>query len=113
MNPQAFERVELLVQNTLGVLGRVVAHIRLEGWNIKRLFVNTFSGEEQTGGDTFMVISPADFMPSAPASLSKMFIEIEGVHTKLAQVAERLLGLDCVVAVGTMQGGEKAVAVYE
>ena len=103
------ERVELVVQNIPGVLGRVAAHIRLEGWNIKRLFVDAFSENEQEGNDDFLVISPAEFAPFAAGSLSKMIIEIEGVHTKLAQVAERLLHLDCVVAVGTMQGGDKAM----
>ena len=108
MSTPKSERVELLVQNIPGVLGRVAAHIRLEGWNIKRLFADTFSGDSQPG-DTFMIISPGDFAPSEPGSMSKMFIEIEGVHTKLAQVAERLLRLDCVVAVGTLQDGSKAV----
>jgi len=109
MSTPKSERVELLVQNIPGVLGRVASHIRLEGWNIKRLQVDTFSGEDSPGEDTIMVISPEDFAPSAPLSLSKMFIEIEGVHTKLAQVAERLLHLDCVVAVGTLQGGKKVM----
>ena len=106
MNTPKSERVELIVQNTPGVLGRVAAHIRLEGWNIKRLFVDTCSEDEQVDDD-FLVISPAEFAPFAADSLSKMIIEIEGVHTKLAQVAERLLRLDCVVAVGIIQGGKK------
>ena len=109
MNTSKSERVELLVQNVPGVLGRVAAHIRLEGWNIKRLFVDAFSEDKQAGDDDFVVISPAEFAPFAPGSFSKMIIEIEGVHTKLAQVAERLLRLDCVVAVGILQGGDKAV----
>jgi len=109
MNTPKSERVELLVQNTPGVLGRVAAHIRLEGWNIKRLFVDAFSDDQRPGDDTFLVISPQEFSSFDPGSFSKMFIEIEGVHTKLAQVAERLLRLDCVVVVGTMQGGDKVV----
>jgi len=103
------EHVELLVQNIPGVLGRVASHIRLEGWNITRLLVDTFSEEDKPGEETFIVIQPEDFSSSAPGSLSKMFIEIEGVHTKLAQVAERLLRLDCVVAVGMAQGGQKVM----
>ncbi|MDR1836793.1 MAG: butyrate kinase [Treponema sp.] len=109
MNMPKSERVELLVQNTPGVLGRVAAHIRLEGWNIKRLFVDTFSENEKSGDDDFIVIAPEEFAPCAPGSISKMIIEIEGIHTKLVQVAERLLRLDCVIAVGTMQGSDKVM----
>jgi butyrate kinase/acetolactate synthase small subunit len=107
MNSSKSERVELLVKNIPGVLGRVAAHIRLEGWNIKCLFVDAFSEHSQVREDNLMVISPMDFTPIEPFSLSLMIIEIEGVHTKLAQVAERLLRLDCVVAVGTIQNNEK------
>ena len=103
------ERVELLVHNKPGVLGRVVAHIRLEGWNIKRLYVDAFSDGEQAQDNELVVISPADFTTFAPDSLSKMVIEIEGVHQKLAQVADRLLNLDCVAAIGMIQDGEKIV----
>ena len=109
MDTKKSERVELLVQNAPGVLGRVVAQIRLEGWNIKRLFTEAFPENEQGGPDTFMVISADDFAPITPGAFSKMIIEIEGIHTKLAQVAERLLHLDCVVAVGTMQGSSKVM----
>ena len=62
------ERVELLVQNTPGVLGRITAHIRLEGWNIKRLFVDTFSEDGRVGEDAFVILSPMDFAAS-PTSL--------------------------------------------
>ena len=109
MSVRESERVELLVQNTPGVLGRVVAHIRLEGWNIKRLFVDAVAENGKADDETFVLISPADYRPFANGSLSKMLIEIEGVHTKLAQVAERLLRLDCVVAIGTMQSGSKSI----
>ena len=107
MNTENSERVELLVQNVPGVLGRVAAQIRLEGWNIKRLFADDFSDNTSVGPNSFMVISGTDFAPIAPGSFSQMIIEIEGVHTKLAQVAERLLHLDFVVAVGTLQGDKK------
>jgi butyrate kinase len=129
MGTQKSERVELLVKNTPGVLGRIASQIRLEGWNIKRLFADDFtgneprfsettiapahsaagSGKEQAGANAFMVISAKDFASIAPESLSQMIIEIEGVHTKLAQVAERLLHLDFVIAVGTMQGDNKVM----
>lgn len=79
------ERVELSVQNIPGVLGRVVGHIRHEGWNIKRLLVD--ETEENTQ--------------------SFMEIDIEGTHTKLARVIERLLDLDCVTSVTMFRGGEK------
>jgi butyrate kinase len=78
------QTVELLVQNIPGVLGRVVGHIRNEGWNIKRLFVDETEQEH----------------------ISKMEIEIEGANTKLALVAERMLGLDCVSSI-TMNGRTK------
>jgi len=81
------ERVELLVSNTPGVLQRVVGQIRLEGWNIRRLFV-----DETADGLT-----------------SELEIDIEGTHTKLAQVAERLLNLDCVKTVSLWKNGEKLV----
>ncbi len=71
------QKVELLVQNVPGVLGRVVAHIRNEGWNIKRLFVDETDN----------------------VNISKMEIDIEGTHTKLALVVERMLRLDCVLRV--------------
>jgi butyrate kinase len=65
----------------------VAGHIRREGWNIKRLNV-----DEDKNGDT-----------------STMEIDIEGVHTKLAQVMERILNLDCVVSISMIQNGEKIV----
>lgn len=78
------QKVELLVQNVPGVLGRVIAHIRNEGWNIKRLFVDETEQE----------------------SISKMEMDIEGTNTKLALVAERMLRLDCVTSI-TMNGQTK------
>lgn len=87
MESQKTERVELVVLNRPGVLGRVVGHIRREGWNIKRLFVD----EADTAG------------------ISRMEMDIEGTHTKLAQVMERLLSLDCVVSIGMTQNGERVV----
>ena len=74
-----------MVLNKTGVLDRVAGHIRREGWNIKRLVV-----DEDSGGIT-----------------SGMEIDIEGTHTKLAQVADRLLNLDCVVSIAMIQNGEK------
>ncbi|NLF28743.1 MAG: butyrate kinase, partial [Clostridiales bacterium] len=78
------QTVELLVENIPGVLGRVVGHIRNEGWNIKRLHVDETEREH----------------------ISKMEIEIEGANTKLALVAERMLGLDCVLSIA-MDGQTK------
>jgi acetolactate synthase small subunit len=79
-------RVELVVLNKPGVLGRVVGHIRREGWNIKRLAVD----EAQEGS-------------------SVMEIDIEGTHTKLAQVMERILNLDCVISISMVINGEKVI----
>jgi butyrate kinase len=81
------EKVELIVLNKTGVLGRVVTHIRREGWNIKRLAVD----EVDTG------------------STSRMEIHIEGTHTKLAQVMDRLLNLDCVISIAMEQNGKNVV----
>ena len=81
------EQVELVVLNKPGVLGRVAGHIRREGWNIKRLTV-----DEDENGDT-----------------STMEIDIEGVHTKLAQVMERILNLDCVISISMIQDGKKVI----
>jgi len=108
MSEPKSERIELIVQNTPGVLGRVAAHIRFEGWNIKRLLVDVFS-EDGPGDDSLNIIAIADLVPVPPGSLSKIIIEIEGIHAKLAQVAERMLRLDCVAAVGTMQNNEKII----
>ncbi len=71
------QKVELLVQNAPGVLGRVIAHIRNEGWNIKRLYVDETEN----------------------SAVSKMEIDIEGKHSKLAQVLERMCAIDCVISV--------------
>jgi len=79
------EYVEMTVINRPGVLGRVVGHIRREGWNINRLFVD----ETEKPG------------------VSQMEIDIEGANTKLAQVMERLLNLDCVISITMTQNGEK------
>ena len=80
------EKVELVVLNKPGVLGRVAGHIRREGWNIKRLAVD-----------------------EAGNGCSAMEIDIEGTHTKLAQVMERILNLDCVLSIAMIRGGEKIV----
>ena len=89
------ERVELVVLNKPGVLGRVAGHIRHEGWNIKRLSVdendNSQSAETDEAGTSFMEI------------------DIEGTHTKLAQVIDRILNLDCVKSIAMIQNGEKVV----
>jgi butyrate kinase len=87
MENQKTEQVELIVINKPGVLGRVVGHIRREGWNIKRLAVD----ETETAG------------------ASKMEIEIEGAHTKLAQVMDRLLNIDCVISIAMFRNGEKTI----
>ena len=81
------QRVELTVTNKPGVLDRVIIHIRHEGWNIKRL-----TAEDIEDG-----------------ALSHMEMDIEGTHTKLAQVVERLLHLDCVLGISTIIDGEKTV----
>ena len=109
MNTPKSERVELFVKNVPGVLGRLASQIRLEGWNIRRFFADDFSENAQSGAAAFIVISTAELAPIEPGSHSQIVIEIEGVHTKLAQVAERLLHLDCVIAVGTMQDSNKVV----
>ena len=93
------ERVELVVLNKPGVLGRVAGHIRHEGWNIKRLTVD----ENQEGN-----LHPAGSGETG-AGTSTMEIDIEGVHTKLAQVMERILNLDCVISISMVQNGEKVV----
>jgi butyrate kinase len=94
------ERVELVVLNKPGVLGRVAGHIRHEGWNIKRLVVD----EDEFAAD----VGPA---PGAGASAgtSTMEIDIEGTHTKLAQVMDRILNLDCVISVAIIRKGQKIV----
>jgi ACT domain-containing protein len=84
MERRTIEKVALIVLNKSGVLGRVAGHIRHEGWNIKRLLV-----DEIEDGD-----SGRDYRDA-----SRMEIDIEGVHTKLAQVMDRLLNLDCVISI--------------
>jgi butyrate kinase len=83
------QHVELTVLNRPGVLGRVVGHIRREGWNIKRLLVDEM--EEA----------------NSSSELSCMEIDIEGANTKLAQVAEKILSLDCVISITTTQNGKR------
>jgi butyrate kinase len=91
MGAQKTERVELVVLNKPGVLGRVAGHIRREGWNIKRLAVDE---EENPGGGV---------------GTSRMKIDIEGTHTKLAQVMDRILNLDCVVNIAMLQNKKRIV----
>ena len=79
------EHIEMSVINKPGVLGRVVGHIRHEGWNIKKLSVD----ETESGASSFIEI------------------DIEGTHTKLAQVMDRLLDLDCVESITMTKNGEK------
>jgi butyrate kinase len=97
MTAKKTERVELVVLNKPGVLGRVAGHIRHEGWNIKRLTVDEDDVPGGAGGS------------SAADGTSTMEIDIEGTHTKLAQMAERLLNLDCVTSISMIQNGEKVV----
>jgi butyrate kinase len=96
METKKTEKVELVVLNKPGVLGRVAGHIRHEGWNIKRLVVDE---DEKTSGSAGAV----------SAGTSTMEIDIEGTHTKLAQVMDRLLNLDCVVTIAMVQNGERIV----
>jgi butyrate kinase len=90
------ERVELVVLNKPGVLGRVAGHIRHEGWNIKRLVVD--EDEPASAGSA-----------QTPAPTSTMEIDIEGTHTKLAQVMDRILNLDCVVSAAMIQDGRRVI----
>ena len=90
MTAKETERVELVVRNEPGVLGRIAGHIRHEGWNIKRLIAD----EEE---------NPAE----GDVGTSTMEIDIEGTHTKLAQVLDRILNLDCVNSVSMIQNGER------
>ena len=87
MEDRKIQRVELVVYNYPGVLGQVVGHIRHEGWNITRLFV-----DEIGNGET-----------------SRMEIDIEGTHTKLAQVMERMLDIDSVINISMTFNEEKMV----
>jgi butyrate kinase len=68
------EHVQILVQNRPGVLDRVVGHIRREGWNIKSLHVDE----------------------TDDSAVSQMDIYIEGTHTKLAQIVDKLIRIDFV-----------------
>ena len=92
MSAKKIERVELVVLNKPGVLGRVAGHIRHEGWNIKRLVVD----EDKVPNEEY-------------AGTSTMEIDIEGAHTKLAQVMDRVLNLDCVISISMIQNGEKII----
>ena len=94
---QNTERVELTVLNKPGVLGRVAGHIRHEGWNIKRLTVDESKNPDGAAG------------ASGETGTSFMEIDIEGTHTKLAQVMDRILNLDCVISIGMIQNGEKVI----
>jgi butyrate kinase len=82
-----------VVLNEPGALGRVAGHIRREGRTIKRLTVDE------------------DEKPAIPcaAGTSTMEIDIEGTHTKLAQVTDRILNLDCVISIGIIQNNQKIV----
>jgi len=81
------EKVDLTVVNAPGVLGRVVGHIRREGWNIKKLNVDE----------------------TEDSKVSHMSMSVEGTNTKLAQVLDRLLNLDCVLGVSMIQDGREIV----
>jgi len=96
MNAKKIEKVELVVLNEPGVLGRVAGHIRHEGWNIKRLTVD----EDE---------KPAASPGADTGTTSTMEIDIEGTHTKLAQVMDRILNLDCVISIGMIHNGEKVI----
>ena len=96
MTAKKTERVELVVLNKPGVLGRVAGHIRHEGWNIKRLVVDEDAGSKSGTG-------------TGAAETSTMEIDIEGAHTKLAQVMDRVLNLDCVISISMIQEGEKVI----
>jgi acetolactate synthase small subunit len=92
---KTIERVVLVVLNKPGVLGRVAGYIRHEGWNIKRLLVDQ--------------IAEGDSQPAFTGA-SRMEIDIEGAHTKLAQVMDRLLNLDCVISIEMLDAeGRKLV----
>lgn len=73
--------------NIPGALDQVIIQIRHEGWNISRL------NAEETDDK----------------GISRLVMDIEGVHTKLAQVAGRLLQLDCVRCVIIGKNGERVV----
>jgi len=99
MTAKKTERVELVVLNQPGVLGRVAGHIRHEGWNIKRLTVD----------ENIRTTDISNTAHDGNAGTSTMEIDIEGAHTKLAQVMDRILNLDCVLSISMMQDGEKVI----
>jgi acetolactate synthase-1/3 small subunit len=74
MSKRTVQTLILLVDNEFGVLTRVTANIRREGWNIKSLVV-------------------AETMDPA---ISRLTISVECVDSTLPQVKERLARLNCV-----------------
>jgi butyrate kinase len=105
MTTKKTERVELVVLNEPGVLGRVAGHIRREGWNIKRLTVD--EDEKAASADIAGTGSAVSFAKKAGTSF--MEIDIEGTHTKLAQVMDHILNLGCVLSISMMVNGEKII----
>ncbi len=81
------ERVEITVQNRPGVLDRIVGNIRREGWNIKSLAVDE----------------------TADPTVSQMEMHIEGTHTKLALILDKLVHIDCVIKASMEKDGEMIV----
>ncbi len=81
------QKVELIMKNKAGALDRVIGQIRREGWNIKSLQV------EETDNP----------------KISKLEMYIEGTHTKLAQVIERLARIDCVQRASMIHDGKEIV----
>ena len=112
---QKTERVELTVLNKPGVLDKVAGHIRHEGWNIKRLSVAPAAGRQINSGGNGSDSAPAEKAANDSAvgtpetGTSFMEIDIEGTHTKLAQVMDRILNLDCVLSIAMIQNGEKII----
>ena len=100
MTEKRTERVELVVLNEPGVLGRVAGHIRREGWNIKRLTVDEAKLPDDDSCST---------TDSARATVSVMEIDIEGTHTKLAQVIDHILNLNCVISISMILNNEKVI----
>lgn len=74
MSKRTVQTLILLVDNELGVLTRIAASIRREGWNIRSLVV-------------------AETMDAA---VSRLTISVECVDSSLPQVLERLGRLNCV-----------------
>ncbi len=81
------ERVELTLQNRPGVLDRIVGHIRREGWNIKSISVDV----------------------SSDPTISLMEMHIEGTHTKLALILDKLVRIDCVLKASMEKDGQTIV----